>query len=187
MTKEEFGCINTQIRTATGYFDLAKPTPEQIRLEDIVTSLSRLCRFGGHCKFFYSVAQHSVRCWHLALKDARSLDVQRAVLAHDFVEAYTGDLVRPYKNLLQDAYKYEAAIQKAIGEALSIPFEAWDSDVREIDNVMVINEKRQLFSSDGVIWPGEESCRTIDMPISEWCPGKAADRLWAALEAVGLT
>jgi len=49
------------IETWTGVaFDLEKPRPEDVRIEDIAHALSRQCRFGGGVREFYSVAQHSV-------------------------------------------------------------------------------------------------------------------------------
>ncbi len=36
------------------------PAPDQVRLEDVATSLGKLCRYLGHCNGFYSVAEHSV-------------------------------------------------------------------------------------------------------------------------------
>lgn len=37
------------------------PRPEDICIEDIAHSLSNMCRFCGHVREFYSVAEHSVR------------------------------------------------------------------------------------------------------------------------------
>src|SRR3954453_21190247 len=36
------------------------PDPEQLDAGDIARALGNQCRFGGHCRAFYSVAQHSV-------------------------------------------------------------------------------------------------------------------------------
>ena len=36
------------------------PRPEEIHVIDIAHSLANQCRYAGHCREFYSVAQHSV-------------------------------------------------------------------------------------------------------------------------------
>jgi hypothetical protein len=41
-------------------FDPFSPAPEAINPSDLSRALSRLCRFGGHVKGFWSVAEHSV-------------------------------------------------------------------------------------------------------------------------------
>src|SRR5690606_26960723 len=41
--------------------DLYNILPSDIDIFDIAHSLSRQCRFSGHCVEFYSVAQHSLR------------------------------------------------------------------------------------------------------------------------------
>jgi hypothetical protein len=37
------------------------PNPDDIRIEDIAHALSNQCRFAGHAREFYSVAEHCVR------------------------------------------------------------------------------------------------------------------------------
>lgn len=84
----------SSIWTYTGLeFNFVDPDPEQIRIEDIAHSLSMQCRFGGHTKCFYSVAQHS-----LILADmVESEEDKRIALLHDAAEAYLGDVVGPVK------------------------------------------------------------------------------------------
>lgn len=70
------------------------PRVEDFCIEDIAVPLSRKCRFGGHCKNFYSVADHSV--WVMdQLADHPPLKL--CGLLHDAAEAYLVDLPRPVK------------------------------------------------------------------------------------------
>lgn len=62
-------------------------TEDQIVLSDIIHSLSNICRFGGHCNEFYSVAEHSVR---LAIECP--LFLKQPALLHDMAEAYINDI-----------------------------------------------------------------------------------------------
>ncbi len=49
------------IQTHTGRpFPLMTPAAEDVDFRVMAVALGRLCRFGGHCTAFYSVAQHSV-------------------------------------------------------------------------------------------------------------------------------
>ena len=46
--------------TGTEFYPTA-PLAQELQIEDIAHALSNICRFGGHCSRFYSVAEHSVR------------------------------------------------------------------------------------------------------------------------------
>jgi len=76
-----------------GTFDILNPRAEDVRIEDIAHALSQQCRFTGHTKTFYSVAQHSV----LASTLVAAPDELWALL-HDASEAYMGDMNRPLKH-----------------------------------------------------------------------------------------
>jgi hypothetical protein len=52
--------MSSSILISTGkWFDILKPDPSLTDLQDIAGALSKLCHFGGHCRQFYSVAEHS--------------------------------------------------------------------------------------------------------------------------------
>jgi len=77
--------------------DLENITPRDLRISDIAHSLSLLCRFGGHCSRFWSVAAHCLICCRQANMDGMSSMVQFGCLLHDAAEAYWQDLGAPHK------------------------------------------------------------------------------------------
>lgn len=129
------------------------PRPEEVDIVEIAHALANLCRFAGHCRSFYSVAQHSVLCQELAKCREWSLDVQKAALLHDAAEAYVVDLPRPLKLKLPDYVRIEERVQAVIREALHVP---WDAEiakqVKELDNIALATEKRDLMSKDSPPW-----------------------------------
>src|ERR1700683_336889 len=74
-------------------FYVLDPRPSDVRIEDIAHSLSLQCRFNGHVKNFYSVAQHSV----LVSERCDPADALYGLL-HDASEAYIGDMSAPLKH-----------------------------------------------------------------------------------------
>lgn len=59
------------------------PNPDDISILDIAHALSNICRYGGHCSIFYSVAEHSIRVHDTVRKELRLV-----ALLHDAAEAY---------------------------------------------------------------------------------------------------
>ena len=89
--------MKAEIVTYTGkIFDLLNPKPEMVCIKDIAHSLAYQCRYTGHTKFFYSVAQH---CVLMAENPDLPGDPLQKLL-HDAAETYIGDMARPWKNLL---------------------------------------------------------------------------------------
>lgn len=86
--------------------DLKNPDKNYYDIRDVAHALSHICRFGGHTKAFYSVAQHSVFVMHLIRPALYLLDEEQKKtylmhgLLHDMTEAYVGDVIKPLKNLL---------------------------------------------------------------------------------------
>lgn len=88
-----------------------------IDIEDIAHALSMICRFTGHSKSFYSVAQHSVL---VSLNCDKEYALQG--LLHDASEAYISDLSAPLKRMhaLKGYKDIESSLQKKIYKSFSI-------------------------------------------------------------------
>lgn len=133
-------------------FDLLRPDPEMVRIEDIAWSLSRQCRFNGNTRFFYSVADHSVYVGNLLPPEIRIYG-----LLHDAHEAYLGDIASPIKKLLgkerirQIEKGIDAAIYKAL--ELALPSEEVLGLVHKADVLALRIEAYHLMPSRGS-WAG---------------------------------
>jgi len=141
----------TWIQTYTGKkFSLIDPQPEDIHLDDIIISLCNLCRFNGHCCSFYSVAQHSLLV-QLYSKD------QRTGLAHDFPEAYYGDISSPLKMAFEQICgsrwtKILRRIDRVVADTLKYTYPI-PQDVIDADLLMLATEKRDLMLT--LSWPNK--------------------------------
>lgn len=136
------------ILTASGkHFDLIDPQPDMVEILDIASALSNICRFSGHCRLFYSVAQHSVIASQIVAPEFAA-----EALFHDASEAYLGDVTRPLKQLLPDYRQIEQRVEAVIRERFGLP--AIQSDaVTEADRIMLATERRDLMPTDSTDWP----------------------------------
>jgi 5'-deoxynucleotidase YfbR-like HD superfamily hydrolase len=123
------------------------PSPEDVDIEDIAHALSMVCRFGGHCSKFYSVAEHSVRVAMAIVEAGGTRSDGFAGLMHDAAEAYIGDMVWPLKQAAESAgYKrIEKRIERAIAQRFGLP-EELPPIVKRFDLVLLSTEKRDLMS-----------------------------------------
>lgn len=136
----------TWILTYTGRrFHPLQPSAMDVCAEDIAHALSNICRYTGHSKRFYSVAEHSI---HVATHMPRGMELEG--LLHDASEAYLCDLPRPLK---QDPaftpYRFaEQDVTNAIRTYFSLPiFEdpLVTAAVKLVDLRMLATEARQLM------------------------------------------
>lgn len=122
-------------------FYFLRPEVNHYRIEDIAHALSMLCRFGGHVKEFYSVAQHSV-----LVSNCCRPEFAKIGLLHDATEAYIGDMVGPLKGILDNYRDIETGIRLHLNAAFSIPFEFPDN-IHEVDKRMCVTEALSLQTS----------------------------------------
>jgi len=119
------------------------PDPETIMIEDIAHALAMQCRFTGHTRWHYSVAQHSVGVSQLV----PDTDRLRGLL-HDATEAYLSDIARPIKRFAGEFGAVYTAVEDGLMEAVSARFGLGDimtKAVKDADNIMLANEIRTLM------------------------------------------
>jgi hypothetical protein len=106
--------------------DLLDPSPLDIEIEDIAHGLARVARwngqtFGDHA---FSVAQHSLlveRILRLQQPDASPRD-RLAALIHDAPEYVIGDMISPFKTVIDTAYReVEARLARAVRLRFGLP------------------------------------------------------------------
>jgi hypothetical protein len=162
--------------TYTGrQFWITDPHPDDVDIADIAHALSNVCRFGGHSRVFYSVAQH---CVHVVQR-LRELQVgvygELHGLLHDASEAYASDIVRPLKREIRGYREIEARLMRVIYEGLGIE-EPNDFDheiVKTADNELLLAERRDLIRHRDIPWdiPAEPWAQHI----TPWAPAVAED------------
>jgi len=138
------------IQTYTGkQFWPLDPRPEDVDIDDIAQALSNLCRYAGHVREFYSVAEHScLLAWALR-RDGYDRDVQRWALMHDAPEAYIVDVPRPIKRFIPGYKEIESRVEKAVAEHFGLPLEI-PKIVHEYD-LRICNDERQYGMNTSVI------------------------------------
>lgn len=145
------------------------PEDPKFSIEDIAHSLSLQCRYNGHCKYFYSVAEHCVLLSDWALEHHNEEEA-RAVLLHDAGEAYCCDIPRPFKQRLTQ--------YKALEDHINYLLSAWHGVeintpvVKEIDWRILEDERAVLFGW----WPMEWTLSPkgpLGVELQLWEPQRA--------------
>jgi len=140
--------IGDWMQTYTGrQFWPLDPRPEEVDIEDIARSLAHQCRYAGHVRRHYSVAEHS---FHIAA----AVPPEAALwgLLHDATEAYLVDVPRPVKAALGEVYarierRLEACIAARFGLALPVP-----PCVKAADTRILQMERAALLEPPPVPW-----------------------------------
>lgn len=176
---------------------LGDVNPDDLDIEDIAHALSNLCRFGGHTREFYSVAEHSVRCfWYVKEKlgwDKSSPVMQdkivvRQALMHDASEGYLVDVPRPIKRSpgFEGYLAAEANLEAAIAKKFGL-FDEMHPLVKEADLVLLVTEKRDLFNENPdaqLYWP--KGVLPLNEVIVPWFCDRAHEEFIRAAREVGL-
>jgi hypothetical protein len=177
--------LEIQVLTQSDKFlDLIKLTPEDIDLEDIAHSLSMQCRYNGHVKKFYSVAEHSVKLAQYILDTEKDEPVRtilaRVALMHDAAEAYVGDIIYNLKAILYEFEVIEEFVFEKILERFKMrqEFLMMEQPIKIIDRRICIDEMQKLCTR---LDPELEDYQPLGIIIENWSPEVAKERfLWMA-------
>lgn len=120
-------------------FHILKPTLREIDIDDISWALSHICRFTGHTRAFYSVAQH---CCHVS--DMLPDDLKLQGLLHDAQEAYCQDLAQPIKQYLPQYKELELRIEQVVARKFRLSF-PMPAAVKTADMTMLVTEMRDVM------------------------------------------
>jgi len=132
-----------------GLYDLYDFKPENVNLDDVFKTLSQMCRYGGRCNRFFSVAQHSVLVSQIVadMTKTESEWFTRAKtlggLCHDFTEAYLTDIIRPIKVLIPGIEDLERNIKYVMAKEYELGL--LDSlEIKAADNIALFHEANHL-------------------------------------------
>lgn len=165
------------IQTFSGiYFNLLNPCPEDVRIDDIAHALANLCRFGGHTRRFYSVAQHS-----LLVAELVPPGLAFQALLHDAAEAYCGDMVSPLKMCVPGYVTIQKRIEAAIAERFNIPAELPD-EIKRADLVALATERRDLMPWCERPWQCLDGIEPRRYPIYAMQPDNAHEEFQAQFD-----
>lgn len=158
------------ILTARGdyfYFD----GPHRFDVGVIAASLSKICRFTGHCREFYSVAQHSVLASEIVPEE-----FALEALLHDAQEAYIGDVSAPLKRRLIDYQMLEGRIEASLRKWFDLPM-VQSPEVKRADLTMLATERRDLMppAHSPIAWRVLDGVGPLEMIIRPWASCQEAE------------
>lgn len=178
------------IETYTGRQVWPLSAAGDIDLEDIAHSLAMTCRFGGHTRLFYSVAQHCVLASEIIAPEFALWG-----LMHDAAEAYLGDITRPIKSslyaerhdrrTLKPFAKFEEELLQAIAARFFLPWPApWEA-IEQVDLLLLASERLALLNP-GDAWPSIAEYIGREITINAWEPEYAKAKFKARAIELGL-
>lgn len=140
------------------------PRPDEIHIEDIAHALSLQCRYAGHCRRFYSVAEH---CVLLAIHVPPAFKLW--ALLHDAAEAYLTDIPRPLKGDLGGYAALEDRVMAAVCARFGLSPDM-PAIVHECDGRIISDERANLSAS---VLPWSAQPEPLGVTLRYWSPEQA--------------
>lgn len=192
-----------QTFTGRAFYPLDPAVPD-IDPMDIAHSLAMQCRYNGHVRRFYSVAEHCVLMsdWVLANLghiDDLGDDVRRLALwalLHDAPEAYVGDMVRPLKVNMPDFCDADDRVMLAVAARFGLKGKARDlgdgtdgltlpASIKLVDMRILLDERAALMSTPPRDWALGD-VEPLGVTIRGWDPAIAKWEYIARLRDLGV-
>ncbi len=153
--------------------------PEDIHDIDVAHALANTCRFNGHTKFFYSVAEHSILAYRIA-----PTVLKAEMLLHDASEMLISDIPKPVKVALDSWTSgswthFESLVYERFALRYGIP-RRLTPEARAIDMAMLSAERSQCMNDTVHDWG------PLPPPANVWikpmCPEEAEHEFLKCLE-----
>jgi len=150
--------------------------------EEMAHATSMMCRFGGHVRRFYSVAEHqllvAMLCEQLQLADPFE------GLLHDGHEGYLVDLNKPWKAAITGYVSVEHKLETALRKQYKLPLTI-TAGCKKADLIALAIEAQQLLPNHGVdiVYPPgivEQARALRDIHLNGYAPGLAGPEWLAA-------
>lgn len=162
--------------------DLLHPAPADIAIEDMAHGLARVARWNGQTVGAnpFSVAQHSLLVETAAGLIAPDLGVagRLTMLLHDGPEYVIGDLISPFKTVMDHAYRaVEQRLLAAIHSRFGLPEPDPDLQalLKQADRVAAFLESTQLagFAREEAMRLFGEPPRGLERSVGRLTPWRA--------------
>ena len=151
---------------------------EEVCIDDIAHALARICRFNGHCRDFYSVAQHSVIVSHICSQ------APMQALLHDATEAYLGDMIRPLKMSMPDYREAEDRLWIVIAQKFGLA-KQFHPEIKPADNIALMTERRDLCTPTDHRWSLQDKYPAVAEIIAPELPSVAQFHFMERFLALG--
>jgi hypothetical protein len=176
-----------KIQTCTGRFvDPFRLVPADIDIEEGAAVLSRICRFNGHTRKFYSVAEHSCHAFDVASEENKLW-----ALVHDLAEYIQTDIPSPIKYEVPELVRMCKEGEQAVAMKFGLPW-PMPAEIKEIDLKLLATEATQLLPEPAAGWrnspewfPKGQWPGVYDLDVKCWHPVEAESQFMRRFLQVG--